>query len=84
DVQASTAIYSEIVRNLEISKISLRQEMPLIQVIDKPVLPLDKNYLGKTKGIILGFIITSFLAIMVLITNRIYKKLSSSLLEPNS
>src|SRR5206468_630735 len=43
DVQASVAVYSEIVKNLEISKLSLRKETPLIQVIDAPVLPLESD-----------------------------------------
>ncbi|MDB5146088.1 MAG: hypothetical protein JWQ57_108 [Mucilaginibacter sp.] len=79
DVQASTAIYGEIVKNLELSKISLRQEMPLIQVIDKPVLPLTKNYIGKMKGMIFGFLITSILACIGLVTARIYKKIMTPL-----
>ena len=40
DVQANTAIYGEIVKNLELEKVNYRQDMPLIQVVDKPVLPL--------------------------------------------
>jgi len=53
DVQASTAIYSEIVKNLELSRMSLLQETPLIQLIDKPVLPLPFSKLGKLKGILI-------------------------------
>jgi hypothetical protein len=79
DVQASTAIYGEIVKNLELTKITLRQEMPLIQVIDKPVLPLTKNYIGKMKGTIFGFLITPILACIGLITARIYKKIMTPL-----
>lgn len=74
DVQASTAIYSEIVKNLEISKISLRQEMPLIQVIDKPVLPLTVNKVGKVKGVVSGIIIAGLLAIIVLVIGRAFKR----------
>lgn len=73
EVQANTAILSEMVKNLEISKMSLLQETPLIQVIDKPILPLDKERLGKTKGLILGGLISGFLAAFVLITKRIFK-----------
>nr|MBB6230810.1 hypothetical protein [Mucilaginibacter sp. FT3.2] len=72
DVQANSSIYGEIVKNLEISKISLRQEMPLIQVIDKPILPLDKNYIGKIKAIILGGLIGFFLAILILSVNKLF------------
>jgi LPS O-antigen subunit length determinant protein (WzzB/FepE family) len=64
DVQASTAVYGEIVKNLEISKISLRQEKPLIQIIDKPVLPLGNDRLEKWAGIVIGFIMGGIIAII--------------------
>jgi uncharacterized protein involved in exopolysaccharide biosynthesis len=68
DVQASGAVYGEIIKNLEIAKISLRQDIPLIQSIDKPVLPLENDRVGKLKGLIFGlliglFIISCFLVI---------------------
>jgi uncharacterized protein involved in exopolysaccharide biosynthesis len=66
DVQASTAVYSEIVKNLEIAKITLRQEKPLIQIIDSPVLPLAVNKVGKVKGVVLGIVIAGFLTILIL------------------
>lgn len=72
DVQASTAIYSEIVKNLEISKISLRQDVPLIQVIDQPVLPLAVNKVGILTGILLGGLLSCFLAIIVISTKKIF------------
>jgi hypothetical protein len=75
DVQASTAIYSEIVKNLEISKITLLQETPLIQVIDKPVLPLEVNKVGKLKGIVTGFILGFFLSVVLLVSRKILKSL---------
>jgi hypothetical protein len=75
DVQANTAIYSEVVKNLELAKISLRQETPLIQVIDKPVLPLHKNKIGKLKGIVIGLILGLFFALGLIIAKRIFKKL---------
>jgi uncharacterized protein involved in exopolysaccharide biosynthesis len=73
DVQASSAIYSEIVKNLEVSKISLRQETPLIQVIDQPVLPLAFSKFGKLKGVAIGFVVGTFLAIGWIIFKRIAK-----------
>jgi hypothetical protein len=72
DVQASTAIYTEIVKNLEISKISLRQETPLIQVIDQPILPLDDDHITKTKATILGFILGCLLITFILIIRRMF------------
>jgi uncharacterized protein involved in exopolysaccharide biosynthesis len=68
DVQASSAIYSEVVKNLEVSKMLLRQETPLIQIIDAPVLPLAKSKLSKAKagtiGLIFGILICSLLLIV--------------------
>jgi len=76
DVQASGAIYSEIVKNLELSKISLRQETPLMQVIDEPVLPLLSDKLSRVKGFIMGFIIGFFLILIAIITRKVYSNLS--------
>lgn len=75
DVQASTAIYSEIVKNLELSKITLRQETPLIQVIDTPVLPLKKNKVGKIKGILVGGLVFGTLAVIALLVKKIFRSL---------
>jgi hypothetical protein len=42
EVQINQAILTQLVQNLEMAKMSLRTETPLIQVIDRPVLPLAK------------------------------------------
>jgi hypothetical protein len=38
-----------------LAKVTLRKETPLIQIIDRPILPLAKERFGKAKGIVLGF-----------------------------
>jgi hypothetical protein len=73
DVQASSAIYSEIVKNLELAKISLRQETPLIQVIDKPVFPLTINKPGKVKYFIAGFFLLAFLSAVYITLKKIFE-----------
>jgi hypothetical protein len=47
DIQANTAMYTEVLKQLAIAKITLQKETPLIQVIDSAVLPLKKVNLGK-------------------------------------
>ncbi|HEX7756540.1 MAG TPA: hypothetical protein VF421_14415 [Niabella sp.] len=47
DVQANTVILTELSKNLELAKIALRKETPLIQVIDRPILPLGKEKKSK-------------------------------------
>jgi hypothetical protein len=76
DVQANTAILTEIVKQAELAKVTLRKETPLIQVIDQPILPLPKEKFGKAKGIILGGILAGFLTVLGLIVRRIFKELS--------
>ena len=49
DVQANTAILTNLVVQLELAKITLRKETPLIQLVDRPILPLGKEKFGKTK-----------------------------------
>ncbi len=76
DVQANTAILTEIVKQAELAKVTLRKETPLIQIIDQPILPLPKEKFGKVKGIILGGILAGFLTVLGLIVRRIFKELS--------
>jgi hypothetical protein len=78
DVQASTAVYSEIVKNLELAKISLRQETPLIQIIDKPVLPLSDDHFSKIKGLIYGWLLGSFIYIFAIITQKFFRKINNN------
>ena len=72
DVQASSSIYAELVKNLELAKISLRQETPLIQVIDGPLLPLPAEKLGKLKGLLLGGFVGLFVAVAYLSFARVW------------
>ena len=72
DLQISGAVYGEILKNLELAKVTLQKETPLIQVIDAPVYPLYKEKLGKAKGIILGGILGGFLIVGWLLGKRFY------------
>jgi uncharacterized protein involved in exopolysaccharide biosynthesis len=62
DVQINSTVLAELEKNLEASKVALRNETPLFQIIDTPVLPLDVDKVGKLKGIIWGFFIGVLLA----------------------
>jgi hypothetical protein len=75
DVQANTAILTELVKQTELAKVALRKETPLIQVIDRPILPLAKERFGKVKGIVMGGFLAGFLVILVLILKRILKQI---------
>lgn len=71
DVQANTAILTELVKQTELAKVTLRKETPLIQVIDRPILPLAKERLGKLKALVIGGGIFGFLAVLILLLKKI-------------
>jgi uncharacterized protein involved in exopolysaccharide biosynthesis len=75
DVQANTAILTQLVAQLEMSKVTLRKETPLIQVIDRPILPLEKEKVGKLKSLLLGGFLAGFLTVLYLIFSKLYKKI---------
>lgn len=76
DVQANTAILTELVKQTELAKVTLRKETPLIQVIDQPILPLKKEKFGKAKGIVIGCLLAGFLVVLGLIVRRLLKQLT--------
>lgn len=73
--ETNKAILGQLVQNLEMSKMALMKELPLIQVIDTPVYPIKMERIGKLKGLIfgafIGFVLSSFLLTVV----RIYKSI---------
>lgn len=75
DVQANTAILTELVKQTELSKVTLRKDTPLIQVIDRPIFPLKKERFGKAKGIIYGGLIGGFSIVAFLVFRKLLKNL---------
>lgn len=69
--EANKTVLAELVKNLELSKMSLRKETPLIQVIDTPVFPLKKEKLGFIKASIVGAFLFGFLFALYLLLKRI-------------
>jgi LPS O-antigen subunit length determinant protein (WzzB/FepE family) len=63
--------YGEVLKNLEIAKITLLKETPLYQIIDEPSLPLLITKPGKLVSLIIGGFIGAFLIIAFLTVKRI-------------
>ena len=76
DVQANTAILIELIKQLELAKVVFRKETPLIQIIDRPILPLRKEKFGKLKGLLIGGFLAGFLALFYFIIKRLLFSLS--------
>ncbi|ALL04383.1 lipopolysaccharide biosynthesis protein [Pedobacter sp. PACM 27299] len=71
--ETNKAMLSTLVQNLEMSKMSLLKETPLIQVIDIPVYPLAMERPSKLKGIIIGGFISVVLCCLYLVVKRFFK-----------
>jgi hypothetical protein len=74
DVQANTAILTELVKQTELAKVTLRKETPLIQIIDRPIFPLKKEKFSKVKGVLLGGFLAGFLSLIGLMCKRFFKE----------
>jgi uncharacterized protein involved in exopolysaccharide biosynthesis len=75
DVQANTAILTQLVAQLEMAKVGLRKETPLIQLIDRPILPLEKEKVGRLKSLVLGGFLAGFLTVLYLVFGQLYRKI---------
>lgn len=66
--QIAATIYTEVIKNLETSKLSLSQLMPLIQIIDNVEFPLENKKHGKWYFIAITiFILTLLYSFIILI-----------------
>jgi len=78
DVQANTVIFTALLQQTEIAKVSLRKETPLIQIIDRPILPLKKEKkIGKARGIMFGGFLAGFLMAIGLVVRRMIRAILS-------
>lgn len=74
DVQANTAILTQLVTNLELAKVSLLRETPLIQIIDKPILPLKKDRPSKLLSFLIAGLFGFFCSVGYFVLLREYQK----------
>lgn len=74
DLQASGAVYAEMIKNLEVSKITLRNTTPLIQIIDEPILPLEDKSWSLFKTIIIGALLGGVLMMVFYSLKYFYRQ----------
>lgn len=72
DVQANSVIYQEIVKQLELAKVAHRNQMPLIQIIDKPIYPLNDNRWSLFKTLVVGGFLGVLLMTFYFLIRQIY------------
>lgn len=70
NVEVNNSIYIEGIKQLEISKFTLLQDTPFLQVIDEPSFPIDAIGLSRTRGIIYGFVLGCILSISFIFARK--------------
>lgn len=76
NIQLLTTLYGELTKNSELSKMSLAKEEPLLQIIDKPTLPLKFEKKSRLFSGILFSLVGGFLTMMYFIGMDIYKQIT--------
>jgi uncharacterized protein involved in exopolysaccharide biosynthesis len=72
-VEVLNTMYLEIIKNLELSKITLLNNTPIINIIDKPILPLEKESESKAFLAVLGAFLGGFLSVSFFVFRKLFK-----------
>ena len=75
EVQSNGAIYQQVVTQLELAKVTHRNNTPLIQIIDKPTLPLKNSKLKFFECLIYGLFLGFLLSLIYFSLLRFYNSL---------
>ena len=66
-------MYGEVIKNLELSKMTMEQETPIIQIVESPTFPLLKEKFSLLKGLVIGGFFGGLFAVLWLTLRRLYK-----------
>lgn len=76
NIQVASTILGQLSTNLELAKITLRKETPLLQVVDSPNLPLEIEKVSKKYSILIGTFLAQFICILFLLLNSYLKRIT--------
>jgi len=66
-------IFAEVTKNLEIAKVALSQETPVIQMVDQSSFPLNKEKTSKLMSLVIGGFIAGLFCLAFLLMRRWWK-----------
>ncbi len=73
DVQANSTIYQELIKQLELAKVTHRNKASLIQIIDEPIYPLENSRWKLLKTLIFGIFFGLGISTLSISTMRMFK-----------
>jgi len=75
DAETNRAMLNELVRNVELAKMSLRKETPLIQIFEEATFPLERVRPSRAVGILMGVLLAGVFAVTYYTIIYIFKKI---------
>jgi len=79
DVEVLKSMYANVIQNLEMTKFQRAQEEPIIEIIDEPILPLEKEKFGKLKGILIFGILFCFVTTVIIVSRKLLQSFLNEL-----
>lgn len=73
EVEVLSTMYLEIIKNLELSKMTLLNQTPIINIIDAPKLPLKEESLSKTIFGLLFGLLAGFLSVSYFVVKKLFR-----------
>ena len=69
-VEVLSTMYLELVKNIEISKLTLLNQTPIIQVIDRPTLPLEDTKLSTFLVFFISFVLSFIISVFYFVFRK--------------
>ena len=63
NVEVLNTMYLELVKNIEVSKLTLLNQTPIIQVIDRPTLPLEDTKFSPVLVFVISFVLSFLISV---------------------
>ncbi len=73
ELAALTAMYGEVLKNVEIADFSLKNKTPFIQIIDSPIAPIPPIELSLLRQLFIGIIVGGILGSLVVLGRMFYR-----------
>ena len=69
-VEVLSTMYLELVKNIEISKLTLLNQTPIIQVIDRPILPLEDTKFSTLLVFFISFVLSFLISVFYFVFRK--------------
>jgi len=73
EIAALTAMYAEVLKNVEVADFSVKNKTPFIQVIDTPLPPISPINLSLPRLLIIGFLAGALLGSFLVVSRLLYR-----------